>query len=82
LRAQAIEAEVGRIDQELKQTEAMGLPKLFVLEIEYIRAVRVAELAWVNAVIEDLRDGRLMWDEAWLRKIAAQFSTQPSSTGD
>jgi hypothetical protein len=24
-------------------------------------------------VIEDLRDGRLTWSEAWLREIAAAF---------
>jgi DNA-binding PadR family transcriptional regulator len=81
-RAQAIEAEVVRIDQALKQTEAMGLPRLFMLESEYVRAAQLAELTWVKAVLEDLRASRLKWDEAWLREIAAQFSTEPVSGGE
>jgi DNA-binding PadR family transcriptional regulator len=79
LRAQAIEAEIKRIDEALKQTEAMALPRLFVLETEYMRASQAAELAWVNAVVDDLRAGRLTWNDAWLRRIAAQFSSDPAS---
>jgi DNA-binding PadR family transcriptional regulator len=33
-----------------------------VLEQEYLRAIRTAELAWVNSIIEDLRTARLSWD--------------------
>jgi hypothetical protein len=36
----------------------------------------------VTAVIGDLRGERLAWDEAWLRRIAAQFSTEPVSAGE
>jgi DNA-binding PadR family transcriptional regulator len=79
LRAEAIEAEIRRLNEGLKQTEAMGLPRLFVLETEYVRAAQSAELAWVNAVVGDLHAGRLTWNDAWLRRIAAQFSTDPAS---
>jgi DNA-binding PadR family transcriptional regulator len=77
LRAKAIEAELGRIDEGLKQ--AAHVPRLFLLESEYLRAVQVTELAWVNAVVEDLRAGRLTWSEAWLRQVAAQFSPDLTS---
>ena len=50
-----------------------GLPRLFLLEEEYRKAVLEAELTWVRGVIEDLRDGRLTWSEEWLREIAAAF---------
>jgi DNA-binding PadR family transcriptional regulator len=73
VRAQSIEEKLGRMDEGLKQ--AAQVPRLFLLEYEYLRAAQVTELAWVKAVIEDLRAGRLTWSEAWLREIAAQFAT-------
>jgi DNA-binding PadR family transcriptional regulator len=78
LRAQAIGAEIKRLDEALKQTEAMGLPRLFVLETEYMRATQATELSWVKAIVGDLRAGRLTWSAAWLRRIAAQFSPDPA----
>jgi DNA-binding PadR family transcriptional regulator len=72
LRAMAIEAELRRTGELLKQADAV--PRLFLLEAEYVRAVQATELSWVNAIVEDLRAGRLTWSEAWLRQIAAQFS--------
>lgn len=77
LRAKAMEAELRRTDDLLKQ--AAPIPRLFLLETEYLRAVQAAELSWVNGVVEDLRAGRLTWSEAWLRQIAAQFSSDPAS---
>jgi DNA-binding PadR family transcriptional regulator len=76
-RAKAIEAELGRMDAGLQQ--AANVPRLFLLEYEYLRAARVTELAWVNSVIEDLRAGRLTWNEAWLRQVAAQFAPDLTS---
>jgi hypothetical protein len=52
-----------------------------LLETEYLQAVQAAELVWVKALIEDVRAGRLDWNEAWLRKIAAQFAPDPASVG-
>jgi DNA-binding PadR family transcriptional regulator len=77
LRAEAIKAELGRIDEHLKR--AAAIPRLFLLETEYLRALYVAELAWVNVVIDDLSAQRLTWSEVWLRQIAAQFSDPSAS---
>jgi DNA-binding PadR family transcriptional regulator len=77
-RAKAIEIELGRMDEGLKQ--AANVPRLFLLEHEYLRAAQVTELAWVNAVVEDLRAGRLTWSEVWLRQVAAQFSSDPPNS--
>jgi len=79
-RAIAIEAELRRIDELLKQVAAV--PRLFLLETEYLRAVHVAELSWVTAVIDDLRAGRLSWNDAWLRQVAAQFATDHTRTAE
>jgi DNA-binding PadR family transcriptional regulator len=77
-RAQLEEREL-RLAAELADTEAAlagppaGLPRLFLLEEEYRKALLDAQLAWVRGVIADLRDGRLDWNEQWLREIAAAF---------
>jgi DNA-binding PadR family transcriptional regulator len=74
-----LEVREQRLAAELVDTEAQlsgnpGLPRLFLLEEEYRRAVLDAELSWVRGVIEDLREGRLTWTEQWLRDLAAAFS--------
>ena len=72
LRAQAVEGELARIDEGVKH--AARIPRLFLLEMEYLRAIHATELAWINSVIADLRAGNLTWNEAWLRQVAAEFS--------
>ena len=76
-RAKAIDAELARMDEGLKQ--AANVPRLFLLEYEYLRAARVTELTWVRSVLEDLRAERLTWSVDWLRQIAAQFATDSGS---
>jgi DNA-binding PadR family transcriptional regulator len=44
-----------------------GLPRVFVVEEEYKRAMAEAELAWLNTIVDDLRSGALTWDAAELR---------------
>lgn len=75
-RAEALDAELARMDEGLGR--AVGVPRLFLLEYEYLRAAYVTELAWVTSVVEDLRAGRLAWSESWLRQIAAQFAADPA----
>lgn len=76
---QQLELRAEKLAAELHDTEATlagspDLPRLFLLEEEYRRAMLDAELSWVRAVIEDMREGRLTWNEQWLRDIAAAFS--------
>ena len=71
-RAERLAAELAEAETEL--TAHPGLPRLFLLEEEYRRAVLRAELEWVRGVIDDLRAGRLDWDEPWLRDIGATFN--------
>ncbi|HEY4460130.1 MAG TPA: PadR family transcriptional regulator [Pseudonocardiaceae bacterium] len=74
---QQLEARANRLVSELADVEALlaaegGVPRLFTLEEELRRAVLSAELAWVRSVVDDLRAGRLVWDETWRRQIAAE----------
>jgi DNA-binding PadR family transcriptional regulator len=73
-----LEERAERLETELADTEAQlagnrGLPRLFLLEEEYRRAVLRAELSWLRGVIADLHQGRLTWSEEWLREIATAF---------
>ncbi|PRD51697.1 PadR family transcriptional regulator [Phyllobacterium myrsinacearum] len=76
-RAVALQAEIDRIEQNLRHAIAMPVPRLFLLEMEYLNATYSTQLAWVRAVIADLQSGKLTWSEAWLRQIAMELS-QPS----
>jgi DNA-binding PadR family transcriptional regulator len=78
---QQLELRADKLAAQLADTESQlsgnpGVPRLFLLEEEYRRAVLAAELSWVRGVVEDLRAGRLTWSEQWLREIAAAFTPQ------
>jgi hypothetical protein len=51
----------------------IALPRVTMLESEYLKAVTEAELRWVDAVLADLADGSLSWDADELREIASQW---------
>lgn len=71
-RAERLAVALAEAEEELAANP--GLPRLFLLEEEYRRAVLQAELAWVRAVCADIRGGRLTWDNEWLREVAATFN--------
>jgi DNA-binding PadR family transcriptional regulator len=68
-----LEAEIAALDSVLKQLHG-SIPRLFVVEEEYARAMRKAELQWVRALVDDLRSGSLTWD---LDELARQYSRPP-----
>ena len=75
LRVQTLIAEMRRIDDQL--SHATGIPRLFLVEMEFLRAVMNTELTWVNSIVDDLAAGRLTWTDEWLRGIAAQSKNNP-----
>jgi len=76
-RAVALQAELDRLDHQFELTRSV--PRLFLLEMEYIRATHATQLQWVQSVVADLKSGDLAWSEAWLREMAAEFAA-PSET--
>jgi DNA-binding PadR family transcriptional regulator len=72
LRAEKLQAALDATVQDLAAADK-GLPRLFLLEEEYRKAMLEAELAWLRGVTRDLRTGRLTWSEEWLRELAAKF---------
>jgi DNA-binding PadR family transcriptional regulator len=71
LRAERLAAELA--DAEAQFADNTDLPRLFLLEEEYRRALLQAELSWLRGVIADLHEGRLTWSEQWLRDVFVAF---------
>lgn len=79
---QKLEARIAVLEGALARIEAGfaelagGLPRLFLIEVEYQRAMLQAELTWVRSVVEDLRSERLTWSEEGLRQYAATLQRE------
>jgi DNA-binding PadR family transcriptional regulator len=73
-RVAALETELKRIDGLVAQ--ASFVPRLFLLEMEFLRASCATELKWVRSIVEDLGSGKLTWSEKQLRKMAKDLAEQ------
>jgi DNA-binding PadR family transcriptional regulator len=72
-----LQGRADRLAAELAATESVfaenpDLPRLFLLEEEYRRAVLGAELDWVRSVVRDLDAGQLTWTEDWLMGLFSE----------
>ena len=66
-----LEAEVAGLDAALR-TMVPRIGRLVLIEVEYARAMRQAELAWVRSFEQELQAGTLRWDpQELLRRVAA-----------
>jgi DNA-binding PadR family transcriptional regulator len=65
-RAQTLEQTLAGLDGNLAAEAADGIPRITMLEIEYLRVVTDAEVRWLRSVIGDLAAGRLSWSAAEL----------------
>jgi DNA-binding PadR family transcriptional regulator len=73
-----LERRAAQLADALESTDAQlagnpGLPRLFLLEEEYRKAILTAQLSWLRGVIDDLQTGRLTWSEQWLAELFAAF---------
>jgi DNA-binding PadR family transcriptional regulator len=70
-RAAALRENLARLEQALVGYPGT-LPRVTLLDDEYLRTVTAAELSWVSGVIDDLRAGTLTWTEEELARVANQ----------
>jgi len=75
LRAARLTDQIVLLDEE-EQADAASLPRLFLLETEYMRLVLDAELKWVRSVIVDLRGGQLTWNDEWAQPFGPPKSEE------
>lgn len=60
-RVAGLTESLAELDASLAAEAARGLPRISMLEMEYLRATTATELQWVTTVADDLRTGRLSW---------------------
>src|SRR5262245_4406277 len=74
-RCRALELEITQMRSALQFVEQRGLKRLFVIESEYLLAMREAELAWTRTLAEEIASGALEGVAEWAamqRAIADQ----------
>ncbi|WP_204061685.1 PadR family transcriptional regulator [Microbispora corallina] len=70
-RADVLERDLAAMEAAAEEQRKHGLPRITSLEDEYRLAVTAAELRWLESVLADLRDGRLVWSREELMAFAA-----------
>ena len=55
------EVHLSGLNTALDGTLKQGLPRVHVIETEYLAALARAELDWLRAAVEDIRAGRITW---------------------
>ncbi|WP_328384991.1 PadR family transcriptional regulator [Streptomyces sp. NBC_00400] len=65
------ELGAGRDGEAAGETEGQALPRVALIESEYLRAVTQAELAWVDGILAALDDGSFTWNREELDRIVA-----------
>lgn len=51
-----------RLAETAEAISDSSLPRVFLIEEEYLRAMTIAELRWVQLIIDELESGELHWD--------------------
>jgi DNA-binding PadR family transcriptional regulator len=69
-RTALLEEEIVELDAVLK-TMTPQIGRLVLIEVEYARAMRQAELAWVRSLQKELETGTLRWDPEAVRRFGA-----------
>jgi len=76
---EALTTRLATVTRELEELEGSvtavvdQLPRLVLIESEYMRAHLRTDIEWINALIDDLRQGRLTWDRERLIEEARRF---------
>jgi hypothetical protein len=73
-----LESEIANLDGVLEMM-VPRIGRLVLVEVEYARAMRQAELAWVKSLITDLRSGALTWNP---ERLIACFGNAPNEDQD
>ncbi|MFI7628247.1 PadR family transcriptional regulator [Microbispora rosea] len=60
-RVATLEGAIVSADAHIAALAGSGLPRVLVLEVEYDRAMKAAELEWVRATLAEIRSGQVSW---------------------
>ncbi|MFD8542366.1 PadR family transcriptional regulator [Streptomyces sp. NPDC059649] len=80
-RAERLAAQRADLASQLAVHTGDGVPRVALIEHEYLLAMVEAEERWVRAVTDDLRDGGLTWSPEMLAAFDEQQNSGDSSGG-
>jgi DNA-binding PadR family transcriptional regulator len=71
-RLETLETEETRLGRDYEEALKV-VPRLFLVESEYLRAVCRAEKVWVESLVSDIEAGRLVWSAESIKAIRAKL---------
>ncbi|MFI6509868.1 PadR family transcriptional regulator [Streptosporangium sp. NPDC050855] len=80
-RAATLEGRVVTADESLRGLTGSGLPPVLLLEVEYERALRAAELGWVRGLLARLESGEITWDDPGNRELLGRTGVDAGPAG-
>jgi DNA-binding PadR family transcriptional regulator len=63
-RMQALRDEQDYVAERLREHDTPNVPRLYWLNIDYDRAMRTAELAWLKTIVDEISSGALPWSDS------------------
>ena len=76
LRTALLEGQIAGDQKSMQTFLEMGLPKLFLTEVDYALAMKRAELEWVRKLTDDIEGGRLWITKDQVKKVQEQFEPE------
>jgi DNA-binding PadR family transcriptional regulator len=79
-RCMKLELELGRLSSMLDVATRDGVPRVFLVEVEYERALRDAELEFTRKLARDIESGSIDGLDQWATFHAGDDSTTPEAS--
>ena len=76
VRTALLEGQVAGEEKQLKTFMEMGLPRLFLVEVEYALAMKRAEADWVRKLIVEIEGGRLWMTKEQMKDVGEKFENR------
>jgi DNA-binding PadR family transcriptional regulator len=80
-RCRLLELEISQLRSALQFERQRGLARLFVIESEYLLAMREAELAWTHQLAEEISSGTLEGVAEWAASLRARADQGNEESG-
>jgi len=80
-RCHLLELEISQLRSALQFERQRGLARLFVIESEYLLAMREAELAWTHQLAEEISSGTLEGVAEWAASLRARADQGNEESG-
>ncbi|NUP48605.1 MAG: PadR family transcriptional regulator [Catenulispora sp.] len=71
-RRSVVEKALAKAEQDVADARQYGLPKVTLLDDEYLVAITAAELRWLEGVVAELESGELTWSLELLQPFTAE----------